>query len=105
MQVLVHRTRHKADRLVTGALQLLSLACCMCLSCLSGCKGEESACNLTPRVAPRVMIASLRGKGIMYIDACAKHSLHPTFESFVLGSTIKPKGNAVASMHHMIDIV
>ena len=70
MQVLVHRTRHKADRLVTGALQLLSLACCMCLSCLSGCKGEESACNLTPRVAPRVMIASLRGKGIMYIDAC-----------------------------------
>ncbi len=31
-QVLVHRTRHKADRLVTGALKLLFLAVCMCLS-------------------------------------------------------------------------
>jgi len=47
MQVLVHRTRHKADRLVTGALELLFLAFCMCLSLLSGCKGEEAACNST----------------------------------------------------------
>ncbi len=36
MQVLVHRTRHKADRLVTGALQLLFLAICTCLSPQSG---------------------------------------------------------------------
>jgi len=47
LQVLVHRTRHKADRLVTGALELLFLAFCMCLRPLSGRKGEESACNLT----------------------------------------------------------
>jgi len=31
-QVLVHRIRHKADRLVTGALKLLLLAICMSLS-------------------------------------------------------------------------
>ena len=37
MQVLVHRTRHKADRLVTGALKLLLLAVCMCLSPHSVC--------------------------------------------------------------------
>ena len=37
MQVLVHRTRHRADRLVTGALQLLLLAICMCLRPQSGC--------------------------------------------------------------------
>ncbi len=30
MQVLVHRTRHKADRLMNGALKLLFLAFCMC---------------------------------------------------------------------------
>jgi len=36
VQVLVHSTRHKADRLVTGALELLFLAFCMCLSPLSG---------------------------------------------------------------------
>ena len=36
-QVLVHRTRHKADRLVTGALQLLFLAICMRFSPQSGC--------------------------------------------------------------------
>ncbi len=52
------------------------------------------------------MVVSPKGKVVMYIDAIhvAIHSLHPTFESFVPGSTIKPKGNAVASMHHMIDI-
>ena len=37
MQVLVHRTRHKADRLVTGVLQLLFLAICMRSSPQSGC--------------------------------------------------------------------
>ena len=31
-QVLVHTIRHKANRLVTGALKLLFLAVCMCLS-------------------------------------------------------------------------
>ncbi len=31
-QVLVHRTRHKANRLVTGALKLLCLAVSVCLS-------------------------------------------------------------------------
>ena len=31
-QVLVLRTRHKANRLVTGALTLLLPAVCMCLS-------------------------------------------------------------------------
>ena len=36
MQVLVHRTRHKADRLVTGTLQLLFLAICVCSSPRSG---------------------------------------------------------------------
>ena len=35
MQVLAHRTRHKADRLEEGAL--LFLAICMCLSPQSGC--------------------------------------------------------------------
>ena len=43
-EVLVHTTRHKADRLVTGALKLLFLAICMCLSPQSGC--EEAACKL-----------------------------------------------------------
>jgi len=38
MQVLVHRTRHKADKLVTGALKLLLLAICMCLSPQSVCE-------------------------------------------------------------------
>ena len=33
------------------------------------------------------------------------HSLHPLFMSFVRGSTIKAKGNALASMHHMINIM
>jgi hypothetical protein len=88
MQVLVHRTRHKANRLVTGALELLFVAFCMCLSPLSGCKGEETACNFTSTERLRckgakglwVITAILRGKGIMYIDAPAKHSLHPTFE-------------------------
>ncbi len=37
-QVLVHRTRHKADRLVTGALKLLLLAVCTCLSSQSVCE-------------------------------------------------------------------
>ena len=37
MQVLVHRTRHKADRLMTGALKLLLLAVCVCLSPQSVC--------------------------------------------------------------------
>ncbi len=31
-QILVHITRHKADKLVIGALKLLLLAVCMCLS-------------------------------------------------------------------------
>ncbi len=31
-QVLVHRIRHKADRLLTGALELLLPAVCTCLS-------------------------------------------------------------------------
>ena len=80
-QVLVHSTRHKADRLVTGALELLFLALSMCLSPLSGRK--RSACNFlaqkgriakgqTPRVTLRAITASLRGKGVTYIDA--KHS-------------------------------
>ncbi len=37
MQVLVHRTRHKADRLVPRTLKLLFLAICMCSSIQSGC--------------------------------------------------------------------
>ena len=37
-QVLVHRTRHKADRLMTGALKMLLLAVCMCLSSQSVCE-------------------------------------------------------------------
>ena len=31
-QVLVHRFRHTADRLMTGALKLLCLAVCVCFS-------------------------------------------------------------------------
>jgi len=67
-EVLVHTTRHKADRLVTGALKLLFLAICMCLSPQSGC--EEAACKLisTERshckgsnpAALRVMVAKAR---------------------------------------------
>ena len=41
MQVLVHRTRHKADRVVTDALKLLFLAICMCLSPQSGCENKN----------------------------------------------------------------
>ena len=37
MQVLVHRAKHKADRLMTSTLMLLFLAICMCLSPQSGC--------------------------------------------------------------------
>ena len=46
MQVLVHRTRHKADRLVTGALKLLFLAICMCLSPQSGCVKKPSQAQI-----------------------------------------------------------
>jgi len=46
MQVLIHRTRHKADRLVTGALKLLFLAICMCLSPQSGCVKKPSQAQI-----------------------------------------------------------
>ena len=44
MQVHVYRTRHKADldRLMTGALRLLSLAVCMCLSPQSVCQKRRN---------------------------------------------------------------
>jgi len=45
-QVLVHRTRHKADRLVTGALKLLLLAICMCLSPQSVCENCQCTCTV-----------------------------------------------------------
>ena len=38
MQVLVHKNRHKADRLVTGVLKLLLLGICLCLSPQSVCE-------------------------------------------------------------------
>ncbi len=39
-QVLAHRTRHKADRLVAGALKLLLLAVCICM-----CLSPQSLCE------------------------------------------------------------
>ena len=108
-QVLVHMTRHKADKLVTGAPKPLLLAICMCLSPQSVFK---AACNLTTiershckganpvthRVEWQVTKATVR-----YINA--SHSLHPTFMSFVPGSTVKLKGNALASTRHMVNIM
>ena len=50
-----------------------------------------------PRVTLRVIAASPRGKGVMYIGAIAMQQ--PAFESSVPGATIKPQGeHAVASM-------
>ncbi len=45
--VLVHRTRHKANRLVTIELKLLFLAVCMCFESSVCVKGGEAACTLT----------------------------------------------------------
>ncbi len=46
-QVLVHRTRHNANRLVTSGLKLLILAVCMCFESSVCVKGGEAACTLT----------------------------------------------------------
>jgi len=47
-QVLVHRIRHRADRLVTGALKLLLLAICMSLS-------PQSQAQLGLQTAPELV--------------------------------------------------
>ena len=67
MQVLVHRTRHKANRLVTGALKLLP-GCLHVLEPSVCVKSGDAACILTSterlqfnganHVTPRAIVAS-----------------------------------------------
>ncbi len=107
-QVLVHRTRHKRDRLVTGAalsgyLYVLESSVWTC---------EEAACKLTstershckgpnPEM-PRVTAAGSKSK-----EPCTLVYAYYTLQSSLVvhGSTIKLIQNAVALMHHKIGTI
>ena len=77
-------------------------------------KSEEAACNLTSTershckganpVTPRVQWKVTKASS--HVHKCiATHSLHPTCMSSVPSSTVKPKGNAIASMHNIDNII